>query len=135
DSTGETRDMRLFIALLVLVGGSFAAADGPKPTVVAAQIDRLIEQKLSLSPSELAPPVNDATFLRRVYLDLLGTIPTPGEVRAFIADDHPHKRRRLVNDLLQRPEYGVSQARYWRDVILSRRLEDRAIVVGPALVE
>jgi hypothetical protein len=36
--------MRLFIALLVLVGGSVAIADGPKPTVVAEQIDRLIEQ-------------------------------------------------------------------------------------------
>lgn len=127
--------MRLFIALLVLMGGSVAVADAPRPTVVAQQIDRLIEQELSLSPSELAPPVVDETFLRRVYLDLLGTIPTPDEVRVFVADDHPHKRRRLVNELLQRPEYGVSQARYWRDVILSRRLEDRAIVVGPALVE
>ncbi len=120
---------------LVLATSATTRAAGPKPTVVAKQIDQLLAEELALSPSELAPAVNDTTFLRRVYLDLLGTIPSPEEVRAYVADDLPRKRRRLVNELLKRPEYGVSQARYWRDVILSRRLEDRAIVVGPALVE
>lgn len=112
-----------------------ATAAGPSPSRVARQVDRLVMEDVGLSPGEVAPPVADAVFLRRACLDLIGTIPSPDEVREFVADDDPDKRSRLVDDLLKRPEYGVAQARYWRDVFLQRRLEDRALVVASALEE
>lgn len=125
--------MQPSVAALVWLVAAASLAAGPTQT--AQQIDRLLVEEVGLSPGELAPPINDAAFLRRAYLDLLGTIPEPEEVREFVADPTPKKRKRLVSRLVKRAEYGVNQARYWRDVILSRRLEDRALAVGPAMVE
>lgn len=123
----------LLVPLLMVfgVGPSWAA----RPTAVAERLDQLIIEDLDLSAGELAPTVTDATFLRRAYLDLLGTIPSPETIQEFLADTSPRKRQRLVRELVQRPEYGLNQARYWRDVMLARRLEDRALLVAPALVE
>jgi len=68
-------------------------------------IDSLIHNKLRkirITPSEVA---DDATFLRRVTLDITGTMPAPDEVRAFLADKNPNKREKKVDDLLERPEF------------------------------
>lgn len=131
--------MRLSARLVLTIATALLApsawGEGPRPQAVARQIDRLIVEGLDLSPGELAPPVDDAIFLRRAHLDLVGVIPSLDEVREFLADESPRKRRRLVNRLLDRPEYGVTQARYWRDVILSRRLEDRALAVSDSVVK
>src|SRR5262249_58605783 len=59
-------------------------------------------QKLNVLPSEAA---DDAEYLRRVYLDIIGTLPTPDEARRFLNDKQPDRRARLVDELLQRPEY------------------------------
>ena len=69
-------------------------------------------QRLSIAPSELT---DDATFLRRVYLDVIGLIPTAAEARAFLASKDPDKRAKLVDALLQRPEYADYWALYWGD--------------------
>lgn len=63
-------------------------------------------KKLHIAPS---PACSDDEFLRRVCLDVMGTLPTPQEVRDFLADASPDKRDRLVERLLERPEY----ADYW----------------------
>ena len=63
-------------------------------------------QKLNIHPSELC---GDEDFLRRVYLDVIGTLPTVEEARAFLADRDPEKRETLVDQLLDRPEYAM----YW----------------------
>lgn len=63
-------------------------------------------KKLHIAPS---PACSDDEFLRRVCLDVMGTLPTPQEVRDFLADASPDKRNRLVERLLERPEY----ADYW----------------------
>lgn len=52
-----------------------------------------------------APAASDAEYLRRVYLDLIGLLPTPEEVRAFVTDSSPDKRLSVVDKLLERPEY------------------------------
>ncbi|MGH7200476.1 MAG: DUF1549 domain-containing protein, partial [Planctomycetaceae bacterium] len=70
-------------------------------------IDELVRAKLrkvGLVPSELC---TDAEFLRRVSLDLTGTLPTPEEVAAFLADASPDKRSRKVEELLTRPTYAA----------------------------
>ena len=75
-------------------------------------------RKSSQSDTKLAPRVDDATYLRRVWLDIVGDIPTPEHVTAFLLDPAPDKRERVVRELLANPQYGQNWARYWRDVIL-----------------
>lgn len=71
-------------------------------------------QKLNITPSE---PAGDATFHRRVYLDVIGRLPTPDETRTFLADTNPKKREALVDRLLDRPEYADFWANKWADLL------------------
>lgn len=71
-------------------------------------------RKLGLLPSDRC---TDAEFLRRVSLDLIGTLPKPSQAREFIADTDPHKRARLVDRLLEHPSYGDHWAGKWADLV------------------
>lgn len=66
-----------------------------------------------LSPVELAPP---NLLLRRVYLDLIGIPPTPEQLREFLRDPSPVAYDRVVNQLLDSPQYGERWGRHWMDV-------------------
>lgn len=123
----------LLVVLLGCVAGEAACAS-PAVERVAEQVDRLLAEELFNDSTELAPQVDDATFLRRVWLDVVGDIPSPEHTTAFLLDPSPQKRERVVRDLLAHDQYGQNWARYWRDVILSRRIEDRAVLVSNALV-
>ncbi len=61
-------------------------------------------RRLNIPPSPLA---DDATFLRRVALDVTGTLPAPDEIRAFLADTQPDRRARKIDELLNRPGYAA----------------------------
>ncbi|MCA9044040.1 MAG: DUF1549 domain-containing protein, partial [Planctomycetaceae bacterium] len=85
-------------------------------------IDRLAAEKwkkLGLRPS---PPCDDATFIRRVTLDLTGRLPTVDEVRAFLADESPDKRSQLVDRLLDSPDYPAYFALKWSAILRNSRL-------------
>ncbi|MBM3785834.1 MAG: DUF1553 domain-containing protein [Acidobacteria bacterium] len=90
----------------------------PKPVPPMREsnfIDTHVNAKLvslSLPPSA---PADDATFLRRVYLDIIGIVPSSAEAREFLASKDPNKRAGLVNELLHRPEYADHWALYWGD--------------------
>lgn len=71
-------------------------------------------EKRAIAP---APPASPRTLLRRLYLDLVGLPPTPAEQQAFLADPSPAAYERVVDELLQRPEYGERWARHWLDVV------------------
>ncbi|MBL8797343.1 MAG: DUF1553 domain-containing protein [Planctomycetia bacterium] len=95
------------VAVQVLVPAEKTAGDAVYSS--AGFIDDEINdklRKLNLAPSALC---TDTEFLRRASLDLLGTLPTPSEIRAFEADSKPYKRARKVDELLNRPEYAA----YW----------------------
>ena len=109
-------------------------ASKPSAAQTAHQVDQLLAAELFKPDAKLAPRAGDATYLRRVWLDIVGDIPQPEHVTAFILDPAKDKRERVVNELLDKPLYGQNWARYWRDVILSRRLEERAQLVSNALV-
>ncbi len=75
-------------------------------------------QELGLKPSETC---TDTEFLRRASLDLIGTLPTPEEIRAFCADKSNNRRAQLVERLLARPEYADYWALKWGDLLRSSR--------------
>jgi hypothetical protein len=71
-------------------------------------------QTLRILPSDLC---SDAVFLRRVYLDTLGLLPTADEARQFLGDTRSDKRARLIDELLQRPEFADFWALKWSDLL------------------
>ena len=78
-------------------------------------------QKLKVNPS---PVCDDATFIRRVTFDLLGLPPTADEARRFVADTAPDKRSRLIDSLLDRPEFADWWALKWADLL---RIEEKTL--------
>jgi hypothetical protein len=111
-------------AIMVSYGGEVKVANIIVPqTVVAAHktaslpvkpgkapaakgyIDRLVELKLAKLRTPVSGMTTDSEFLRRVSLDTIGTLPTPDETRAFLADRDPARRSKLIDRLLERPEF------------------------------
>ena len=125
----------LVVALLAMTSVATSAEAAPRqaPGAVAKQVDASLAAELFESQTDLAPKCDDATYLRRVWLDLVGDIPTPEHVIAFTLDPSADKRERVVRELLADPQYGVNWARYWRDVIFYRRIEERALIASNAL--
>ncbi|MBL8810535.1 MAG: DUF1553 domain-containing protein [Planctomycetaceae bacterium] len=80
-------------------------------------IDGLVWNKLELLRIQPSAPADDATYLRRVFLDTIGTLPTAEEARAFLQDQSPDKRERLAASLLQRPEYNDYWTQRWSDLL------------------
>lgn len=80
---------------------------------VTAKLDGIIDAKLSQEGVKPAPRSSDAEFLRRLYLDLLGTVPTPDEVEAFVADRSRGKRAAKIDELLTSESYDEHQASFW----------------------
>jgi hypothetical protein len=87
------------------------------------QIDRLIAAGHPNFDKAAAPLASDAEFLRRITLDLAGTTPTAGEVRAFLADQDVRKRAKLIDKLLASPAYARRMAWHF-DVMLMERRRD-----------
>ncbi len=75
-------------------------------------------KELGLVPSELC---TDSEFIRRIYLDLCGTLPTPKQVQEFIDNKDPKKRDQLVDRLLDSPEYSYYFANKWADILRVKR--------------
>ena len=75
-------------------------------------------RELGIVPSERC---SDEQFIRRLYLDLIGTLPTPKQVTDFVADTDPAKRDKLVDRLLETPEYAYYFANKWADILRVKR--------------
>ncbi|MDB5336462.1 MAG: hypothetical protein JWN70_2081 [Planctomycetaceae bacterium] len=78
-------------------------------------IDGHIDSKLKKLRIEASPICSDADFVRRVYLDLIGTLPTASEARDFLANQDPDRRMKLVDTLFLRPEFADYWALKWSD--------------------
>ncbi|HLY12647.1 MAG TPA: DUF1549 and DUF1553 domain-containing protein [Planctomycetota bacterium] len=75
-------------------------------------------KKLGIAPS---PRSTDDVFIRRACLDVMGTLPSPEEVSAFLDDRSPDKRDRLVDRILERPEYAEYWSCLWGDLLRNKR--------------
>ncbi|MBX3746762.1 MAG: DUF1553 domain-containing protein [Verrucomicrobiae bacterium] len=81
-------------------------------------IDDLVLERLAELALRPSPPADDATFVRRAFLDTIGRLPTPEEARAFVEDPSPGKHERLAELLLARPEYIDFWTYKWSDILL-----------------
>jgi hypothetical protein len=89
-----------------------------EPRTVVDQFTAKKWRELGIVPSQ---PCTDEDFIRRVYLDLTGTLPTPTQVRAFLASKEMDKRDKLIDELLDTPEYSYLFANRWADVLRVKR--------------
>lgn len=86
-------------------------------------IDELVFKKLKamgMPPSEIC---DDATFLRRVTVDVAGRLPSAGETRQFLADKDPARRDRWIDQLLASPEYAEYFANKWSALLRNKRTD------------
>jgi hypothetical protein len=127
DRMGETTVVVRFLGMQQPVRLAFLPA---RPTFVwsnsrpANFIDEQIFAKLKSYRINPSKPCSDSEFVRRAYLDLLGILPTAQEAKSFVTDQSPDKRGRLVDELLNRPEFADFWALKWADLL---RLEERAL--------
>ncbi|HET6572356.1 MAG TPA: DUF1553 domain-containing protein [Fimbriiglobus sp.] len=124
-AAGETHVMIRFggQAVVARVTLPYATvADYPTPPANNFIDEKLIAKwrDLGLAPSPLAP---DDEFLRRLSLDAIGTLPTPEEVRDFLADESPDKRAKAIDKVLGRPEFVDWWALKWGDLLRIDRQE------------
>ncbi len=96
------------------------AAVGPAAPLTTAEVDQFLRSEWSRRGITPTAPVDDATFLRRASIDLVGTIPTPERVTAFLADPAPtrEKRARLVAELLASDAYADHMTVVWEELLL-----------------
>jgi hypothetical protein len=92
-------------------------------------IDDLVLKKLEALRIPPSPPCTDHEFIRRAFLDAMGILPTPKEVQTFVADKAPDKRAKLIDALLERPEFVDYWAHKWSDMLLvsTRKLSQSGV--------
>jgi len=90
----------------------------PATSPVQNPIDRLLSTYYQKQNTSANPPADDRTFIRRVYLDLIGVLPTPTEVQAFVDDRAPNKREQLVDRVLaMNNRYAEHWLTFWNDAL------------------
>ena len=87
------------------------------PVKSAGAIDSAILIKLKTAGIEPAATCSDAVFIRRAFIDVIGSLPTANEAESFIKDESPDKRSRLIDALLERSEYADYWALKWCDAL------------------
>ncbi len=92
-------------------------------------VDDLVLEKLKTLRIPPSGQVGDGEFLRRIFLDTMGILPTVEEARAFLADSAPDKRARMIEQILQRPEFVDYWTYKWCDLLLvsSKNLDEPAV--------
>lgn len=118
----------LFTTAALLVAGGDAVADVKAKDwkAAAAKVDDLVAAKWKGEKDLVVAPVSDdAEFLRRVSLDLVGVVPTEAETSAFLGDPSPDKRAALVDRLLASPRHGDFFATWLSNLWMGTAVRDR----------
>jgi hypothetical protein len=85
---------------------------------MVAVIDQALAESWREHEVQPAPRADDAAWLRRVHLDLVGRIPEADVVETFLADARPDKRARIVDDLLANPEFSRHYSVVWTNLLI-----------------
>ncbi|HET6573215.1 MAG TPA: PSD1 and planctomycete cytochrome C domain-containing protein, partial [Fimbriiglobus sp.] len=93
-------------------------------------IDAFVFARLAKEGLKPSPEADRTTLIRRVYLDLIGLLPSPAEVAAFVNDKSPNAYEKVVDKLLASPHYGERWARHWLD--LARYADSNGFTVDGA---
>jgi hypothetical protein len=119
--------MRTIWILVVLAAAAFPGGaaptagrnpfESPALPLARTKIDELVFARLERLNLQPAPVCSDAVFVRRVFLDAIGTLPSAAEARDFILDKNPDKRRVLIDRLLERDEFADYWAMKWSDLL------------------
>lgn len=107
----------LFIAFITLL--LVMTADANESALSSKDIDRLLKKKWNENKLEPSEQSTDEEFLRRVYLDITGRIPTAEEVKTFLDDDNDNKRKKKIDELLGSENYGDYMADVWMQILFS----------------
>jgi hypothetical protein len=102
----------------------------PLTPLESGEIDRMVAAELERTKISPAPLTTDEEFIRRVSLDLTGELPVPFQVNTFIASTDPQKRAKLIDRLLESDAYTRHWARYWREVLVARVTDRKALVLA-----
>jgi uncharacterized protein DUF1553/uncharacterized protein DUF1549 len=115
-----------FVVLAIVATALTGAAEAREPvrpfesdadSASQGRIDELVLSRLGQLDIAPARQCSDGVFVRRVYLDVTGTLPTVGEARRFLNDNGPDKRAKLVDELLEREEYVDYWTMRWCDLL------------------
>jgi len=124
-----------WVVLLAVIGSAATADDSTAvhdPAFqLAGTIDEQIAARWKLETVTPAPRSDDAEFMRRTYLNIIGRIPSVSEARDFLSDSAPDKRARLLDELLESPAYIAHFATVWRTLLVPEargNLQARAFV-------
>ena len=136
----QTQQRGGLFTVMVRFGGQIATLHGVVPMELEAAAQRAVTDRLTQLEKEFAssefdqlllkqwqrlgiapsPEVDDVTFIRRVTIDICGSLPTPAEIKAYLADDRSDKRALLVDRLLDRSEYASYFTLKWADILQNR---------------
>jgi len=120
---GVMKTSLIFAAVLWALGAGIASAqpassvfESSAPPAPSDELDRIVFARLA--SLDIQPVLcSDAVFVRRAYLDVIGTLPTAEEVKQFLDDPDPNKRRALIDRLLERDEFADYWAMKWGDIL------------------
>jgi hypothetical protein len=117
------RGMLGLILLLPAAGSAIGQepqhdAKGHDAKALAHKVDQLLAERWTRAGIEPVPQADDAEFLRRIYLDLAGRIPSVAEAREFLADTRADRREKLVDKLLASPRYAMHFTNVWRAILI-----------------
>ncbi|SKB08034.1 Protein of unknown function [Prosthecobacter debontii] len=117
----RTKSCRLPLALATVLSAlaGLAQAEMSLESIQAkaSEMDRLVSAKLEKEKIQPNAPVTDEVFVRRIYLDVVGRIPTLKETTDFLADQSANKRGKLIDTLLASEGYVQNFANYWNDIL------------------
>ncbi len=105
------------LSFLPLVFLAFAAHAAPSTRDAAQKIDTILQADWKKANLQGNPAADDNTFVRRIYLDVIGRIPTTREAEAFITSKDADKRAKLIDKLLSSEAYVQHMYNYWADVL------------------
>src|SRR5262245_45669538 len=108
-------------SLALWLAAAFLAAAPVDPAATSARLDEVVADGWKQQSVQPAPICDDATFIRRVWLDLAGRVPPAEETKKFLEDKTSIKRQELVEKLLSSPEFANHWGRVWAEYFTDQR--------------